>query len=260
LQGTALGRLLDRLGVLCKCSYAVAEHKIYLAPREEVQPYRLSCEPPKVLLDLKVLEIPEKRWSALGVAEFLTRFPPPTAEEQEAFKEKVEKTSGVRTFAQASVLIESGTSTDIDFPLEEEAASRTGYFFQIFPVVGEAEWIQLNLIMEFRHLLPSKAKTAPRAGVVVGRPIRANLLAGNRQLMLLQGATWRRKKDSRHFLIALRPTLQEPEPGFAPRSSSGQPRWHLPWHIEVGGEVRVIGLHKSGLPVRTRRIGGEASP
>ncbi len=256
--GATLGELLDQLGALCECSYAVAERRIYLAPKAEFALYRLSDEQPKVRIDLEVLEVPEKRWRSLRVAEFLTQFPPPDSGQQEAFVEKVRKTSGVRSFARTSALVASGTETTVNFPLGK--GTEAGYFFRILPLARETEWIHLQVAMEFREPLPSGGPSRPPGKKLFELPVHARVVAGDRQLLLLQGAAWKREKDTCVFLIALRPTLQEPVPGFAPRLSSEQPRWHLPWQLEAGGEVQVIGIHSSGLPTETRKIQGGLSP
>lgn len=260
LEGATLGRLLDRLSALGECAYALADHQVYLAPQKEIQVRPLASGSRKVRVSLELLEVPEKRWEELKIAEFLIRFPPPSPEEQETFLNRVRRASGVHSVAKTAVLIESGTQAEVTVPLGERAAPDARYLIRMLPFLSEGEWIQLRLLLDFETAPRSTLAGAMRPPGLFEQPMRADFLVQDGQHLLLQGAVWKQDKKTSVFLIALQPVLESPGADAILSFSAKQPRWHGPWDIRQEGDPERAGVHPSGLPAPTRRISGERSP
>lgn len=269
LQGATLDEVLFRLAALSESSYTVAEGKIYLAPAAEIKPLAQAptgteALPSKILLELEILEVPERRWKELRVSNFLLSIPPATSEEQAAFFDRVKRTSGVRTFGKSATLIEDDVETALDFPFDEKRTgveAEAGYFIRMRPTAARTNWLLLTFSMLFRELPRPEDRNKVIPPSIMDRPVRGEILVENRSTTLLHGAIRRAPRRQRDgdsiFLIAVKPTLQEDGiSGAHPSASGDQPRWYLPSRIEVGGEVRVMGVHTSGLPGKTRKITG----
>ena len=248
LKGATLGDIIEELCRLLGCSYQVTPQAIRLGRPSEFPPEEKRIAPTGVRVEMDILEIPQERWKELKINSFLTSLAATTPEKQENFWNQVRKTSGTQTFAKTEVLIPSGTGAILHFPLNTRNRSETeaelGYYFRIFPIVSDDNWIQIQLTVQFLEHPPSQSFIVHSSPYEI--PLTTNLLVENGQRTLLHGASRTTKKDKINlFLISLRPTIEH-QP-IKLNSLKKEPFSNpSPFRIEVGGEIQIQGTYTSG--------------
>ena len=216
LKGDTLGVLLNTLAGWLETSFQIESGRVVFGGESQEPVESFTAAEVEVGFRITILEVPQKRWEELKVTKFLTRVPQSETKEQEAFWNKVARSSGTKVFGQRDVSVANGSEIEVVFPLAgaedaapDSAASRTGYFFQLLPTVVERDWVRIALATRFRDQRDERRRRNPLLNSLFGdQPIQGELLIQNGAIQLIHGASRSRGKESTLFLIAMRPTIR----------------------------------------------------
>jgi hypothetical protein len=228
VQGERLGDVLLSLSRETGLSFQMDGGAIVFGAENKYALSDASKDPAKkVWIHLEILEMPEKKWKELSIGQFLIQIPPPTAEQTEAFWQKVSRASGSRIFGKADAVIAAGTVDELKFPLEVgkgEKPSLTGpagYFFKIRPLIPKSEVVQLEMNMVFRDTVKVGTDGMVFVPSLFEKPVSASVATASGKRLLVHGAIrFVEKEKKNYFLLSFTPEIVSDD--FHPESVSSR--------------------------------------